>query len=433
MKSHHIHLTLASIAILSLLFSSCAGQSSNPLDKYPGLKMANPSEPTLETQTIAQPDLFEIEVNGSNEINQGHFVEGQSSQTLIRVISKSTKVTGYQIEMTDFSSVERPVLSSTKEANIYALNWTPPVGVIPGGQLGKTFQAQFRVTVTAADHPLLIGLVKNKTIDVVVSRNSAQPQIIGYTNLKNGVSEGTQTAFSVDIEDPAAVGSPRSPELQVTPYISSNTEAYRANASQYLMMDESKKNNPEKIGTNRYRFHYILDVDKLPLDRDREGKPIPAASSVEICFHMRAVSAVATMSDQIQVCTVAQYVVQAPSLQFNEADLKAIRSGQDNTISFRAHANHPLAVLSLKKPITQIAGLNGTKSLECAYENDQNKNNLICVLKWKPLCQKSESKKSLTLKIDNDLNGKTKSTSETKELVVLADPELCAKPKQGGQ
>lgn len=109
---HQIQLTLTSIATLSLLLSACAGQSSNPLDKYPGMKSAAPSQPQVGTQTIAQPDLFEIEVNGSNEQNQGQFIEGQNSKTLIRVISKSTQVSNYRIEMTDFSSAERPTLSS---------------------------------------------------------------------------------------------------------------------------------------------------------------------------------------------------------------------------------------------------------------------------------------------------------------------------------
>lgn len=432
MKNHHIQLTLASIAILSLLFS-CAGQSSNPLDKYPGLKSAPPSDTQVETQTIAQPDLFEIEVNGSNEINQGQFIEGQTSAALIRVISKSTQVLTYKIELTDFSSTERPTLNATQEANVFSLDWTPQVGIIPGGQLGKTFKAQFLITVTSAENQLLVGLAKTKIIDVVVNRNNAQPQIIGRTDLKKGVDEGTRTAFTVDVEDKAAAGSPKIPEMQITPYVYSNTEAYRANASQYVTLDESKKNNPEKIGENRFRFYYILDVNQLPLNRDRLGHEVPAASSVDICFQMRAVSAVATLSDQIQICTTARYAAQAPLLTFNEPELQAIKSGQDNTISFRAHADHPQAVLTLKGPTTQIAGLSGTKSLECAYESDQKKNDLICVLKWKPSCRTADAKKTLTLKVDNILDGKTKSTTETKDILILADPAQCAKPKPGAQ
>lgn len=431
MKNNHIHLTLASIAILSLLFSSCAGQSSNPLDKYPGMKATAPSETQVETQTIAQPDLFEIEVNGSNEINQGQFIEGQNAQTLIRVISKSTKVSSYRIEMTDFSSTERPTLNVTKDANIFSLNWMPPVGVIPGGQLGKSFKAQFLITVTAAENQLLVGLTKTKVIDVVVNRNNTQPQIIGRTDLKKGLDEGTQTSFTVDVEDKASAGSPRIPEIQITPYIYSNTEAYRANASQYVVLDDGKKNNPEKIGENRFRFHYILDVDQLPLDRDRQGNKIPAAAAVDICFQMRAVSAVATLSDQVQICTNARYATQAPRLTFNEPELQAVQSAKDNTISFRAHADHPQAVLSIKSPATQISGLSGIKSLECAYETDTKKNDLICVLKWKPSCRTAEAKKSLTIKIENTLGGKTKSTSETKDVIILPDPAQCVKPKQG--
>lgn len=429
---HQIQLILTSIAILSLLFS-CAGQSSNPLDQYPGMKATQPSQPKADTQTIAQPDLFELEVNGSNEVNQGQFIEGQSSQILLRVISKSTQVQSYHIEMTDFSSTERPVLVETKEVHIFSLQWTPPVGAIPGGQLGKSFKAQFLVTATSASNPQLIGLTKTKTIDVVVNRNNTQPQIIGRTDLKKGVDEGTQTSFSVDVEDKAGTGSPRLPEIQITPYVFSNTEAYRANASQFIILDDTKQNNPERIGANRFRFYYLLDVDRLPLNRDRNGKEIPAAPSVDICFQMRAVSAVATLSDQTQVCATARYAAQAPQLQFNEDELKTVKSGQENLINFKARVEHSLATVSVKKTATQIAGLSGVKSLDCTYENEQKKNELSCVLKWKPLCQKTDSVKSLTLKFDTDLDRKTKSTSETKELHILADPDQCAKPKQGGQ
>lgn len=287
--------------------------------------------------------------------------------------------------------------------------------------------------MTEAQSPLLVGLTKTKSIDVVVNRNSTQPQIIGRTDLKKGVDEGSQVVFTIDVEDIASAGNPRLPEIQVTPYIYSNTEAYRANASHYVILDDSKQNNPEKIGINRFRFYYILDINQLPLNRDRLGHEIAAAPSVDICFQMRAVSAVATLSDQIQVCTTARYAAQAPQLTFNEQELKAVQSGQDNTISFRAHADHMLAVLSLNKATTQIAGLSGTKSLECAYENDEKKNDLICVLKWKPLCQKANSEKSLTLKVDNELGGKIKTTTEIKEFTILADPAQCAKPKIGEQ
>lgn len=419
------------LVIFSGFLASCAGQSSNPLEKYPGLKISKPSAQTAEVQTIAPADLFDIRVQGSNEINQIQFIEGQSSQTLLKVETKSGKILAYSVEMSDFTSTDRPVLTQTNEANVYSLQWTPPVG-ITAGQPGKTFTAKFVLTVTNAENKMLNNVVNSIELNVAVNRNNTPPKI-GHSAFNAGVDEGQTTPFTVDIEDKGGAGSPRLPEVQITPYIFSNTEAYRANASQYVALDddESKHTNPEKIGASTYRYYFLLNVDQLPLDRDRVGREIPTAVSVDICFQMRAIGAVGSMSEQVQVCTVARYAAQPPVFVMTPSQLTQVKSGEENLINFKVQVPHSLSVVTLKNITTQLAGLSGQKTMSCDYETADKKNLLICTLKWTPACLKANATKTLALKADSLLGTKTKSTTENLTLNVLAGPNLCVKSKEG--
>ncbi len=436
---HMTQKTLASL-MLSGLIAACAGNDSNPLKKYPNLQGTNPAPESEQNQKVAPTELFEIQVVGANEENPGLFIEGKASQTLIRVISKSTEVKSYFIEMTDFTSVDRPTLVDTKEPGVFALQWLPPVGTIPGGKPSIPFRATIKVTVTDASNGLLKNLSNSRDITVEVNRNSIQPIITGYSKIeKVGIDEGVDTKFTVDVQDDGGEGSPRLPEVMFSPYRCSNTEAYRANASQAIVLDEdpSIPENPKRItgvhGEKLFRFFYVINFDRLPFNRDRLGREIPAAPTVEVCFLMQAKSAVQILSGETQICTTARYAAQAPRLTFNDAELKAVKSGVENVITFKVNVDHPSSVLSIKKPTTQIAGLSGQKNLECSSTAAGKQNELTCVLTWTPTCQKADSTKSLTLKADTELGSKTKTTTEVKEITILAGADLCAKPKEGGK
>ncbi len=429
--------TILFLTASNLILSSCNGVSSNPLDKYPGLKTSTPSEQKIETQTIASPDLFDVEIMGANQVNSGQFTEGQISEFFLKVSPKTTQMTNYKIELVEFSLTDRPSLSETNQVNVFSVKWTAPVGTIPPGQWGINLNAQFQIIVTHAENKSLVGLSKVKNIDIIVNRNNTQPRITGHTDLTAGVNEGDKVTFSIDVEDTAGMGSPRLPEIQITPYIYSNTEAYRANASQYILLDDGIKNNPEIRGERKYRFFYLLDVDRLPLDRDRLGHKIPNSLSLDICFQMRAVSAVGTLSNQTQICTKANYAAQLPKLYLDVKQLQDLKSGIENTITFQISSDHPLSVVGLKNKDLQIKSLNGKKEINCTNENLDQKNKLLCTLKWTPLCSKTETKKSLTLNADNTVGTNSRTASFTQELIVLPNPDLCAaKPIQsqkGGQ
>lgn len=414
---------LFSTLLVSTLITSCGDSSSNPLEKYKGLKAVPANDEKAVVQTVVKPDLFMLQVQGTNQINTGQFVEGELSTILFKITPKSLAITDYVVSMIDFSNLNRPVLRATSTIGVYSLSWLAPVGTIPGGGWGATFQAQIQVTVKQATNQLLIGTTSTKTLDVVVSRNSAQPKLVGRTDLSHGVDEDQDAAFSVDVMDPNSATNPRLPEIQVTPYMNSNTEAYRADGSRYLVFDDKRNINPEKISANVFRFYYLLKVDHLPLDRDRMGKEIPSAADVDMCFLLRAVSGIGTLSDQQQICTKARYAAQPPVISFLEPS--EIKAGHETTLTIQISSAHPLSVVSLAKSSLIIASLTGKKEITCNFDQGDKKNSQVCVVKWTPACVSQTAILPMTVKAESTLTNKTKSSSTVKNLTVLPDLEAC--------
>ncbi len=414
---------LISTLLISVLLSACGSTDSNPLENYQGIKGTTPTNEKAVVQTIVTPDLFVLEVDGSNEINVGQFTEGESSSVLLKITPKSTAITSYSIEMSDFSNLNRPVLERAESNGVYSLTWLAPVGTIPNGGLFKTFHVKLQITVREATNRQLIGAASIKTLDVVVNRNNLQPKLVGRTDLSKGVDEGQVQSFTVDVMDPTSAVNPKLPEVQITPYINSNTEAYRADGNRYLELDDKKEINPEKLPNNVYRFYYNLLVENLPLDRDRRGQEIPAATTVDMCFLMRALSGSGTSSDQIQVCTKARYASQPPVITF--ADIAEIKAGHESTISIHILTAHPLSAVVVAKSAGIIANLSGKKEITCASESADKKNSQICVIKWTPACISSTASIAITVKADATLADKTKSTTVIKNLIAIPDLELC--------
>jgi len=241
------------------------------------------------------------------------------------------------------------------------------------------------------------------------------------------------------VADPNVDGGLRTPEVQITPYISSNTEAYRADGSHYLAFDDRRQNNPEKIAANTYRFYYVLQMDSLPLDRDRLGHDIPAATSVDVCFQMRAVSVVGTLSEQLQICTKASYAAQPAKLVVLDsqgAELTAataqVKPGVESVFTIKASVEHSLGVVAVSNPNLLIKALSGTKEISCSYDAADKKNQQTCVIKWTPACVSKTSTVSLAVKADATLGAKTKSNSLSKTLTVVPDLASCPVVKAKG-
>ena len=105
-----------------LLLSACGADSTNPLAKYNGIKATTANDEKAVPQSIVAGSLFLIQLEGTNQINNGNFIEGQESELMIQVDPKSSSITKYSVQMTDFSSTDRPTLSRSKQRCPYLHN-----------------------------------------------------------------------------------------------------------------------------------------------------------------------------------------------------------------------------------------------------------------------------------------------------------------------
>lgn len=421
------NLILIPILTAVMVLTSCGG-SANPKAKYNGLDGVPATDEKATPQTVMKPELFMLSVEGTNEVNNGNFVEGQASEMVIKITPRTSAITKFSVQLADFTNLNRPVLTETNIPGLFILSWTPPMGTIPGGTWGKSFQAQLQINVLSATNPFLETAGSLKTLNIMVSRNNTQPIISGRSDLSAGVDEGKDSEFTIDVIDPTSVSSPKLPTLQITSYISANTEAYRADGSRFLILDDTREENPKKLSETIYRFYYKLQIDRLPLDRDREGKQIPSANSVDMCFHVRAVSSVDTLSDQMQVCTKARYAAQAPTITFLNPEVNEVKAGSRITLAVRIFSQHALSQIIVNKLSQAIEGLSGQKSFSCVYEFADRKNSQVCTLNWIPACTSTTAVTSITVKADSILNEKIKSSSNVKALSVVPDLDACPVP-----
>lgn len=409
-----------------ILINGCAGQSSNPLDKYKDMKIAAPSDQKIEKQTIPLSDLFQLSTPDSASVSTIHFIEGQNNEVLLKVSTKSNKILKYSIEFSDFTTAERPQLKATSTDNVYALVWNPPVGTIPQGDF-TLFKAKIILTVAEASAQSLISLSQTKEIEVIVSRNNSQPVILDKSIHSQGIDEGIPSEFSVIVEDSAANSANEIPEVQIKRYVYSNTEAFRADISNFVVPVTPTKDqpNPEILGAHKFRFHYKILVDRLPLDKDREGRDIPNAPQLDACFLVQAFGVVGVKSAQSQVCTVARYMVQPPKISLVESEFAEVKSAVPSVFHIKFSAEHSLASVSVTNGLGQLANLPGTKEITCDSTTPDKKNEILCTLKFTPACQKVELTKTINLKADNLLNKKIKSSVFTKEIKIIPNPEAC--------
>lgn len=442
-------MTIKNLILLStsLGLMSCVGQSSDPMSKYADLKSATPTSQQSETQFVA-PDVFtdanpleaseivDLKLHGTNEVNNANFIENQEGILFFRVTPKSPKITKFSVDLIDLTLgtqiiTQKPAVFATDRQNIFALRWKAPLGLIPAGVNFVKVQATIRSLVLEASDNNLKGLVNVNKLTLDISRDNSVPKILGRSSLDSGIDEGQSLNFTVDIEDNASLVSPKIPEIQVTSYIYSNTEAFRADGAKYVTMDTSIVENPKRFanGSNKWKFFFKIKVEELPLDRDREGSENPLSPSVDLCFHIRAMSSINTQSAQQQVCLKARYAAQAPVIEWENESLKEVTASVNTVIKFKIASANDLGQVDLKNPKSQISELTGSKELKCSSEAGGKLSYQLCELSWTPACVKTATAKKLTLKVDNKTGNKMKSQNITREFMILPNEEACVEKR----
>lgn len=421
---------------------SCVGQSSDPMSKYADLKVSQPTSQQSETQTEAiqkfnppiilnQSKLADLNLNGPNVISHSNFIENQESILYFSVVPRSLDIKRYSVEISEVRTTskiinEKPLIFETDRPNIFGLKWKPSSNIINPGANNEPITITFQSRIIETSKEVLKNLVDTNDLLMSVNKDSSIPIITQKMGLENPIDEGSLAKFTIDIQDLASTSiTNKNPEIIISSYEHTNTEAFLANGSIYV----NQVGLPQRSTTDpsKWRFFFNIKPDNLPLDKDRKGIDNPLAPSVGVCFYIRATSVINTYSIQQQVCFKARYAAQAPVIVWENEALKEVTSSVATVMKFKIASGNDLGQVELKDPQGQISELSGSKELKCSSEAGGKLSSQVCELSWTPACVKAATTKKLTLKIDNKTGSKQKSQIFTKEFTVLPNEEACTK------
>lgn len=305
--------TILAGLLTSSLLIACQNNSSDPLQDYQGLKGSTPTTEKPSIQTLASDKsehYFSLNVVGSEAMTFVNMDQGQTSEVQLLVTIHNPGITGEELRLVDFPLADGPVLIKTDTPHVYSLKWHPEMGVVPKGETSVDFVARFQVLATEPANTDLSKIASTFSILIQVKGNSSQPSLKDQSQL-DAIEEGVAKSFTVTVEDPgSAFDEVSKPELIISSYLSSNTEAYRANGAPYVYQD-----GIERVSKTQWKFTHTILAEHLPLDRDRRGIEIPKSNTVPVCFYLRAIGVTGKQSGQRLVCVTAKRAAQpaAPS------------------------------------------------------------------------------------------------------------------------
>ncbi len=375
------------------LLVSCAGQSSDPLKDYKDVK-AVPKSNAVSPNQVLPVAPFVIRVKGSSQDTYVNMVEAKPSQFEIELSPaqlNTVQISGSTLDIIDFPYAANQPVITKKSAFNYLITWTPQNGTIADGEL--TTVVPFHIVTRPTDQGLT-GLGSEKTIGIIVGKTNGIPKIIGVDGLRENTTEGDVLKFSIVIEDPN-YNNIRLPIIAFPPVPYSNDEAFMASAHQFTVLDGTKTQNPEVLKNNRFRFHYIMDLTKLPVDFGRDRKINPNSAKVEVCLNILVLSSSGVVSNKKgeavdlktktddQKCTTAVYAAQPAMIAWTDKGDRKVVAGQDNTFKFTLSTLTGLSAIDILNANDQIKKLDGTKSIDCA-PTDDSKTKLECTFKWNP-------------------------------------------------
>lgn len=425
MKNNLVHTALAvylAAAVLMLL-PGCGG-STDPLQDYKDLRVEQVTDVQSENQTKPQDSYFDLTIGSEKGSAIANFSKGKDGSVEMIVTPRDPKIISYSVELINFTHQSQPTIQGTEKANTFRLSWKPPQNL---SEDSKTHTATLLIKTTAAKDTRLIGMGNQIPVTIHVSSDQTKPTILSYTKIDGTtIDEGQKVPFVVEIKDPSSELNPAFPDAIISSFRYSNTEAFVADGRNMIVIDPNKKPNVEKTGVDTWKIYYVLDVNHLPPHQDRTGKVDLTATTVKVCFYVRAMGSNTVISDnQSQVCFIGRYSAQAPTIEWDESSLKDIKSGVESYLKFTLKSANGLGKTVLKNTSAILASLNGNKEIKCEDSWSQNPGGQNCTLIWKPLCSRTTVTKKLSLKVETTVNEKAKSQNFEKEVTVLANEELC--------
>ncbi|MFN7906036.1 MAG: hypothetical protein ACK5P5_12715 [Pseudobdellovibrionaceae bacterium] len=425
--------SILSFSLAAFLGACSGGGDSDPLSKY-NLREGGTDAQQKQQQTLLQSGKLSVELVSESESSQtvlNHFIEGQSSQILLKVTIHDPKILVYSMNLTQFPHIDQPTLTATDQPGVFAFVWTAPKGFIPPGQIGQALNVRWEIKVSEATVPELNGYLQTGSFPINISRSTEVPRIVSYDRFSKGVEEDQSIPFTVTIDDPNSKSENQIPFLSFTgvPYL--NTEAYCADFAGRMVIDPAKSENPERLSDTRWKFHYRMDTRNLPIDRDRVGNENLNSPSVDVCFYLAAVSGVGqTTSAKFKPTNKANYAVKMPTLKWQNEFLVEMTGGEETKIRFETGIQtdqaDALGQVSLSKQTAELARIPGVKSLRCGIGPQDTQIKQTCELTWKPNCSSTAKSFQLKFTVQNSLGSKKKEKLFTRDFKILKPAAGCA-------
>lgn len=296
----HFSILLTSVAFVT----GCGQMKQNPvsdLDKMRenGGKEAKQtsSGPTVITKEIIveKPvevvrtqegvDASSIVINPDLNIR---FIEGQPGSFQIRALAtvKDVKTRLVGRNLPD-GAVLKP---SEKEANVYVLSWTAPIGTVPARDAVKIASMKFTLEIVEAKdakiRDSLQGLVRDREVSVLILHDQAPPSDLKIDQLPDAVNEGSQTAFEVTVKVPGIDDrTEQKPQLRISFDGGSlaGINYLELDGSRHVLADLAKK-EAQYLGDSKWKFSMVFDTKNIPVQPELalDGKPVPDAEATHV-------------------------------------------------------------------------------------------------------------------------------------------------------
>lgn len=427
--------SLRKIQLLQALFSvgalvACGGYSSNPTSKYNIPTVAPHERKPLPSQGIlTSPFQFEVvgaaQALGRGQAQLANFVEGKTKSVQIKVLT-SPVVKSFSLNPSylpnDANGAKAEFQRSSSDPSLFTLQWTPPFGTAD-----TDFEITLVAVVTAANDPRTktnVAADDSMTLKVKVQKTELQPEILSYSELKDGAWEGEKHPFTITVKDPIGGSTPITIEPKGNQRVSS--ERLQRNGASYFVPNELR---PPVNSGGIWTFFYVLDLESapLPLPRDKNGKLISNATSIELCFFIVAEKKGFESSSPRSVCVLARYATQIPQLEL-DPELTVFKAKETKSLSFNVTTPNNMGSIAVENVTPGFSTWPGNPKLECQAEAE-GRANQKCVLTWTPSCASNRLgySRDLRLKANNSVPGKKGKdvVFPAVRLKVESSPEAC--------
>ena len=253
--------------------------------------------------------------------------------------------------------------------------WVPPQGTVDNGMMRET---QLIVEVYTRATPIL---TRSKKINIFVTRDASDPEIVSISGLSGRLHEGDLTEFTITVKDPDSVNNDAGrPRLLIV-----SGTAGKSNIAQWVAQSSTAQTNPVQDPTDPNKWVYTMRLDL----RDAEVTNDEGNYDFGVIVVNRSGLTSSPMKQSVRIATS----VRKPQITWRDAI--EIVSGQPNTTNFTAFDPQGEGAVS-------VLFNNCPTGATCnCYQPSYGRGSAQCSVSWKPSATTRTSDYTLSLTVTN--------------------------------